>query len=156
MQMTEFEILKEYREAKDMKEQVKILADCNLCDVWDMVVFFKEHGADINLRWFQNLNPNRAEVNKKMGIPMKKDRIGQVRTGQDRTRQEHEQVSNTIGGMFDIIRVFVAGLSGMQAWLYGELLRAVFALQTSIDRETFDQVHDLLRMIEEETEARRS
>ncbi|MBR0537484.1 MAG: hypothetical protein IJK40_04990, partial [Clostridia bacterium] len=72
------------------------------------------------------------------------------------TRQEHEQVSNTIGGMFDIIRVFVAGLSGMQAWLYGELLRAVFALQTSIDRETFDQVHDLLRMIEEETEARRS
>lgn len=146
MKMTDFEILTEYREAKDKKKQVKILADRNVCGVWEMALFLKELGAEINLRWFQNLNPKRDEVNKKMGISSE----GQDRAVQDGTGQ----VSKTsIDGMLDVIRVFVAGLSGMQAWMYGELLRAVFKLRFSCNRESFDQLHELLRMIEAETEA---
>ena len=44
MQMSEFEILRDYKEAKDKAEQVKILADMNLCTQKEIVDFLKRHG----------------------------------------------------------------------------------------------------------------
>lgn len=57
MQMTDSEILREYKEAKDPKAQVKILADENVVSIWEMATHLKEIGADIKLNWFGKYNP---------------------------------------------------------------------------------------------------
>ena len=57
MVMTEKQILDDYRDAKDQKEQVKILADLNDVDVWTMVTYLREHGAEISYQKFQRYNP---------------------------------------------------------------------------------------------------
>jgi len=57
MVMTDKQILDDYRDAKDQKEQVTILADLNAVDVWTMATWLKEHGAGINLQHFQKFNP---------------------------------------------------------------------------------------------------
>ena len=44
MKMSEFEILRDYRQAKDKVEQVQILADMNLCTKKEMASFLEKHG----------------------------------------------------------------------------------------------------------------
>lgn len=44
MKMSEFEILRDYHQAKDKVEQVKILADMNLCTMKEMTSFLEKHG----------------------------------------------------------------------------------------------------------------
>lgn len=46
MTMTKEDILKEFREAKDKRAQVKILADLNLCKPEDIITILKEMGED--------------------------------------------------------------------------------------------------------------
>lgn len=46
MQMTNEDILKEFKEAKNKHEQVKILADLNLCTVDQIVGILKAQGVD--------------------------------------------------------------------------------------------------------------
>jgi hypothetical protein len=60
MQMTDSEILREYKEAKDPKAQVEILADENVVSIWEMATHLKKIGADINLNWFFKYNPQNA------------------------------------------------------------------------------------------------
>lgn len=57
MEMTDKQILDAYRDAKDQKEQVTILAELNAVGVWEMVTWLKEHGTNINLQHFQKYNP---------------------------------------------------------------------------------------------------
>lgn len=61
MQMTDGEILREYKAAADPKAQVEILADENLVSVWEMATHLKEIGAEINLNWFLRFNPKNAK-----------------------------------------------------------------------------------------------
>lgn len=46
MTMTKEEILKDFKEAKDQRAQVKILADLNLCKPEDIINILKEMGED--------------------------------------------------------------------------------------------------------------
>jgi len=52
MIMGENEILVDYRTAKDKKEQVKILADRNLVKPREMAEWLKDHGEDVDGRYF--------------------------------------------------------------------------------------------------------
>lgn len=52
MVMGENEILVDYRTAKDKKEQVKILADRNLVKPREMAQWLKDHGEDVDGRYF--------------------------------------------------------------------------------------------------------
>lgn len=54
MQMSEFEILRDYRQAKDKVEQVKILADMNSCTQKEIVEFLAKHGINAKYRKCQN------------------------------------------------------------------------------------------------------
>lgn len=57
MVMDANQILLDYKNAADPKEQVSILADLNCVDVWTMAKWLKENGAAINLQNFQKFNP---------------------------------------------------------------------------------------------------
>ena len=46
-QMTEFEIIKDYGEALDKSEQIKILADLNLCRREDIIAVLKKNGIPV-------------------------------------------------------------------------------------------------------------
>ena len=48
--MSDFEILRDYREARDKKEQVKILADMNLCTQKEIVELLVRHGIKAKYR----------------------------------------------------------------------------------------------------------
>ena len=50
MTMSEFEILRDYRQAKDKKEQVKILADMNMCTQKEMKAYLEQHGVNAKAR----------------------------------------------------------------------------------------------------------
>ena len=54
MKMSDFEILRDYREAKDKNEQVKILADMNLCTQKEVVEFLMKHGINAKCRKCRN------------------------------------------------------------------------------------------------------
>ena len=47
MEMTEFEIIKDYGEAKDKTEQIKILADLNMCKPEDIAAVLKKNGIPL-------------------------------------------------------------------------------------------------------------
>ncbi len=57
MQMSEFEILRDYRQAKNKVDQVQILADMNLCTKKEMTAYLKKQGEEVaandtrNERW---------------------------------------------------------------------------------------------------------
>lgn len=67
MNMTDNEILRDYKQAKDKKEQVKILADLNQCSVWEMYEKLSALGAEIDGRSFQQYNPKREGLSAKGG-----------------------------------------------------------------------------------------
>ena len=48
--MTENEILREYREAKDRREQVQILADLNCCGRGEIAEFLQKCGEEVDKR----------------------------------------------------------------------------------------------------------
>lgn len=50
MNMTENEIIRQYKEAKDKREQVKILADMNLCEVEEIEKILKDNGQRLPVR----------------------------------------------------------------------------------------------------------
>jgi len=47
MEMTEFEIVRSYKEAKYPKEQIKILADINLCPPKQIIDILTDNGLDV-------------------------------------------------------------------------------------------------------------
>ena len=67
MQMTDHEILQSYTQAKDRKEQIRILADLNCVGIWEMWEYLVSLGAQLDGRWFQNLNPKREGMAEKGG-----------------------------------------------------------------------------------------
>ena len=50
MNMTENEIIRQYRGAKDKREQIKILADMNLCEVEEIEKILKDNGQRLPAR----------------------------------------------------------------------------------------------------------
>lgn len=54
MVQSEFEILRDYRQAKDKKEQIKILADMNLCTQKEVVELLVKHGINAKYRKSKN------------------------------------------------------------------------------------------------------
>ena len=63
------EVCREYREAKDKKAQVKILAELNGMKPYEMLQLLKDAGEDVDMRWY--LAPERK---KKIGDTMKRVR----------------------------------------------------------------------------------
>ena len=63
------EICREYREAKDQKAQVKILADLNGMTPYEMLSLLRDAGQDVDMRWY--LAPDRR---KRTGDTMKRVR----------------------------------------------------------------------------------
>ena len=66
MQMTEQEICKEYREAKDPNHQLTILAQLNTCKTEDIVEILTRNGETLRKRPYQrNAKPEKITVKKK-------------------------------------------------------------------------------------------
>lgn len=60
MQMTEQEICKEYREAKDPNRQLTILAQLNACGAGDIVAILEKNGEPLRKRLYQkNTKPKK-------------------------------------------------------------------------------------------------
>ena len=69
MTMTKEDILKDFREAKDKRAQVKILADLNLCKPEDIIAILKEAGEDG--RQFNGLVQKKPSEDKPKPAPVK-------------------------------------------------------------------------------------
>ena len=70
MQMTNADIVKEYKEAKDRSAQVKILADENCCDVQKIIEILVDGGIDH--RCFSMLRRKRHQAEAESKKPTKK------------------------------------------------------------------------------------
>ena len=70
MQMTNADIVKEYKEAKDRSAQVKILADENCCDVEKIIEILVDGGIDH--RCFSMLRRKRHQAEAESKKPTKK------------------------------------------------------------------------------------
>lgn len=68
MQMNESEICKNYKEAKQKKEQIKILADLNCCSNHDIAMILDKHGLEVDKRY---LYVGGTELKNKNPHPMK-------------------------------------------------------------------------------------
>ena len=58
--MTIDEIQRDYREAADKKDQIKILAEQNLVTPYEMLVILKNYGEDVDMRWYLSPEQRRA------------------------------------------------------------------------------------------------
>lgn len=55
------DILKEYREAKDKKAQILILADQNQLKPYEMASLLRSNGADVDARWYKSPQQRKEE-----------------------------------------------------------------------------------------------
>ena len=55
------DILKEYREARDKKAQIPILADQNQVKPWEMAKILRANGADVDARWYKSPQQKKEE-----------------------------------------------------------------------------------------------
>ena len=55
------DILKEYREARDKKAQIPILADQNGLKPWEMAKLLRANGADVDARWYKSPQQKKEE-----------------------------------------------------------------------------------------------
>lgn len=61
LQMSIPNILKEYREARDKKAQIPILADLNQVKPWEMAKILRANGADVDARWYKSPQQKKEE-----------------------------------------------------------------------------------------------
>ena len=61
LQMSIPDILKEYREARDKKEQIQILADQNQVKPSEMAKILRANGADVDARWYKSPQQKKEE-----------------------------------------------------------------------------------------------
>lgn len=64
-QMTEFEIIRDYGEALDKNEQIKILADLNVCKKEDIIAVLKKNGIPVPDKVGRKLYSRTTETNEK-------------------------------------------------------------------------------------------
>lgn len=61
LQMSIPDILKEYREARDKKAQIPILADLNQVKPWEMAKILRANGADVDARQYKSPQQKKEE-----------------------------------------------------------------------------------------------
>lgn len=107
MQMTEQEICKEYREAKDPNRQLTILAQLNTCEPGDILAILEKNGEPLKKRPYQrNPKPEKEATKKEEEIPASvfraiqdrivwlKVRAGQCRVELNETQKECAQLES--------------------------------------------------------------
>lgn len=118
MTMTNEEIARDYRQAKDGLKQAKILADLNQCSKEKIVEILQEQGVKVDGRLLQKGKP-KAPARPKAQTPKP--------AAQDPDPVNHPQ-HYTRGGVecIDAIAAAVQDLPGKEAWLVGQVIKYVW------------------------------
>jgi hypothetical protein len=116
--MTNEEIARDYRQAKDGLKQAKILADLNQCSKEKIVEILQEQGVKVDGRLLQKGKP-KAPARPKAPTPKP--------AAPDPDSVNHPQ-HYTRGGIecIDAIAAAVQDLPGKEAWLVGQIIKYVW------------------------------
>jgi len=118
MTMTNEEIARDYRQAKDGLKQAKILAELNQCSKEKIVEILQEQGVKVDGRLLQKGKP-KAPARPKAPTPKP--------AAPDPDPVNHPQ-HYTRGGIecIDAIAAAVQDLPGKEAWLVGQIIKYVW------------------------------
>lgn len=118
MTMTNEEIARDYRQAKDGLKQAKILADLNQCSKEKIVEILQEQGVKVDGRLLRKGKPQ-APARPKAPTPKP--------AASDPDPVNHPQ-HYTRGGVecIDAIAAAVQDLPGKEAWLVGQIIKYVW------------------------------
>ena len=118
MTMTNEEIARDYRQAKDGLTQAKILAELNQCSKEKIVEILQEQGVKVDGRLLQKGKP-KAPARPKAPTPKP--------AAPDPDPVNHPQ-HYTRGGIecIDAIAAAVQDLPGKEAWLVGQIIKYVW------------------------------
>ena len=118
MTMTNEEIARDYRQAKDGLTQAKILAELNQCSKEKIVEILQEQGVKVDGRLLQKGKP-KAPARPKAPTPKP--------AAPDPDPDNHPQ-HYTRGGIecIDAIAAAVQDLPGKEAWLVGQIIKYVW------------------------------
>lgn len=106
MKMGENEILREYKEAKNPNDQIRILADLNCCSSGEMAQWLVDHGAKVDGRMLKKakkpeINSNLLMSIDESGITVKAMEHVQCVLTSDEALVVAELIDNNL---FDVIR----------------------------------------------------
>lgn len=136
MTMTNEEIARDYRQAKDGLKQAKILAELNQCSKEKIVEILQEQGVKVDGRLLQKGKPK---------APTPKP------AAQDPDPVNHPQ-HYTRGGVecIDAIAAAVQDLPGKEAWLVGQIIKYVWRYKWKNGAEDLEKARFYLdRLIRE-------
>lgn len=130
MTMTNEEIARDYRQAKDGLKQAKILAELNQCSKEKIVEILQAQGVKVDGRLLQKGKPHAAPKPKAETAP--KAEPAPVEQPEPEARQDPDPVNHpahyTRGGIecIDAIAAAVQDLPGKEAWLVGQIIKYVW------------------------------
>lgn len=124
MIMSNEEIAREYRTAKDGLKQAKILAELNQCSKDRIVEILLEQGVKVDGRLLQKGKPHAS--------PKSKPEAEAAPAAPEEPQAKNDPVNHpdhyTRGGIecIDAIQAVVTDLPGKEAWLVGQIIKYVW------------------------------
>ena len=127
MTMSNEEIAREYRTAKDRLKQAKILAELNQCSKERIVEILQEQGVKVDGRLLQKGKPHASPRPKPEA-----EAAPAAPAAPEEPKPQHDPVNHpdhyTRGGIecIDAIQAAVTNLPGKEAWLVGQIIKYVW------------------------------
>ena len=148
MTMTNEEIARDYRAAKDGLKQAKILAELNQCSKDKIVEILLEQGEKVDGRLLQKGKPHTS--------PKPKPEAEAVPAAPEEPKPKNDPVNHpdhyTRGGIecIDAIAAAVQDLPGKEAWLAGQIIKYVWCYRWKNGAEDLKKARFYLdRLIQE-------
>ena len=151
MTMTNEEIAREYRTAKDGLKQAKILAELNQCSKEKIVEILQEQGVKVDGRLLQKGKPHAS--------PQPKPEAEAAPEAQEGPKPQHDPVNHpdhyTRGGIecIDAIQAAVTDLPGKEAWLVGQIIKYIWRYRWKNGLEDLKKARFYLDRLIQEAEA---
>lgn len=153
MTMSNEEIAREYRTAKDRLKQAKILADLNQCSKEKIVDILLEQGETVDGRLLRKGKPHAS--------PKPKPEAESATEAQEKPKPKpkNDPVNHpdhyTRGGIecIDAIAAAVQDLPGKEAWLVGQIIKYVWRYRWKNGAEDLKKARFYLDRLIQEAEA---
>ena len=153
MTMTNEEIARDYRAAKDGLKQVKILADLNQCSKDKIVEILQEQGVKVDGRLLQKGKPH-ASPQPKATKPAALETQEKPKPKPKNDPVNHPD-HYTRGGIecIDAIAAAVQDLPGKEAWLVGQIIKYIWRYRWKNGLEDLKKARFYLDRLIQEAEA---
>lgn len=128
MTMTNEEIARDYKQAKNGLTQAKILADLNQCDVGKIVQILQEQGVKVDGRLLQKGKPRASPKTKAAKPAAAKPAAPKPKEAAKKSDPVNHPDHYTKGGIecIDAIKAAVQDLPGKEAWLAAQVIKYVW------------------------------